>query len=120
MWPPDLRRWTLLHVPRKQPAVPLPFVAYCRAIAKWLALRAQRESVKSELTALDAELFALEDHLIPLLRLGPAEPPTKSKLPPLDRLEKLTGNPDRLREGARYFDRLASEHNQRRADRHYE
>lgn len=95
--------------------------AYYRSIAKWLKLRAQHEHARVELEKLTRELSSLEDHLLPVLRKGPRDMQPGEKVIPVQRLERIpTEDTQRLLDGARYCEQLASEINARRADKHYE
>ena len=95
--------------------------AYYRSIAKWLKLRAQREQASVELDNLTRELANLEDHLLPIVCQGPRDMQPGEKVIPVQRLERIpTEDTQRLLDGARYCEQLATEINARRADKHYE
>jgi hypothetical protein len=75
----------------------------------------------AQLERLDRELRYAEEHVLPVLRLGPTDVPPGVKAIPVARLERIPkDDPERLREGARYFEQLAREIRDRETDRHYQ
>jgi hypothetical protein len=85
--------------------------AYYRGLWRWLMLRARVVEAQNELDTASAELREFEERVLPTIREDhfPIKK-TGAKVIPLQKLEEIANDAERLRAGAEHFRNLSTQY----------